>query len=83
MRIIKTIEDVDFATLGDYDVTDENICMKFDAKHGTVIYVAGMVNGDEDALVCLGAEGDSNEFSVAFYEPFKEFNKMWNELMKL
>ena len=42
-----------------------------------------MVNGDEDALVCLGAEGDSNEFSVAFYEPFKEFNKMWDELMKL
>ena len=29
------------------------------------------------------AEDGSNEFRVAFYEPFKEFNTMWDELMKL
>ena len=83
MRIIKVIEDVDFCFLGDWDMTDENLIMKFEPKHGIVIYVAGMVDGDEDSLVCLGAEDGSNEFRVAFYEPFKAFNTMWDELMKL
>ena len=82
-RIIKVIENVDFAFLGDWDVTDENIVMKFDPKHGTVIYVAGMIEGDPNSLMSLGAETGSNDFRVAFYEPFKEFNKMWDELMKL
>ena len=31
----------------------------------------------------LGAEEGSTDFKVAFYAPFKEFNKMWDELMKL
>ena len=83
MRIIKSIENVDFSVLDDWDVTDENINMKFEPKHGTVIYVAGMIDGDEDSLMCLGAEDGSNEFRVAFYEPFKTFNTMWDELMKL
>ena len=82
-RIIKVIENVDFAFLGDWDVTDENIVMKFDPKHGTIIYVAGMIEGNPNSLMSLGAEEGSTDFKVAFYEPFKEFDKMWNELMKL
>ena len=83
MRIIKSIENVDFFVLDDWDVNDENINMKFEPKHGIVIYVAGMIEGEEDSLMCLGAENGSNEFRVAFYEPFKAFNTMWDELMKL
>ena len=83
MRIIKSIENVDFFVLGDWDVTDENINMKLEPKHGIVIYVAGMIDGDEDSLVCLGAEDGSNDFSGALYETFKAFNTMWDELMKL
>lgn len=83
MRIIKTIKNVDFSVLGDWGITDENIGIKFEQKHGTVIYAASIVDGDEDALMCLGAEDGSNEFRVAFYEPFKAFSTMWNELMKL
>ena len=33
MRIIKSIENVDFFVLDDWDVTDENINMKFEPKH--------------------------------------------------
>ena len=83
MRIIKSIENVDFFVLDDLDVTDENINMKLEPKHGIVIYVAGMIDGDEDSLVCLGAEDGSNEFRVAFYEPFKAFNAMWDEWVRL
>lgn len=83
MRIIKSIENVDFFVLDDWDVTDENINMKLKPKHGIVIYVAGMIDGEEDLLVCLGAEDGSNEFRVAFYEPFKSVNTMWDEFMKL
>ena len=79
MRIIKSIENVDFFVLDDWDVTDENINIKFEPKHGIVIYVAGMIEGDEDSLVCLGAEDGSNEFRVAFYELFKVFNAMWDD----
>ena len=82
-RIIKVIEDVDFCFLGDWDMTDENLIMKFDPKHGTVIYVAGIIDGDPNSLMSLGAEEGSTDFKVAFYAPFKEFNKMWDELMKL
>lgn len=86
MRIIKTIENVDFFVLDDsddWDVTDENINIKLEPKHGIVIYIAGMIDGDEDSLMCLGAEDGSNEFRIAFYEPFKAFSTMWDELMKL
>ena len=83
MRIIKTIKNVDFSVLGDWDVYGEDIGMKFEPKHGTVIYAAGIYEDDEDALMCLGAEDGSNEFRVAFYEPFRAFNIMWNELMKI
>ena len=56
MRIIKVIEDVDFCFLGDWDMTDENLIMKFDPKHGTVIYVAGIIDGDHNSLMSLGTE---------------------------
>ena len=83
VRIIKVIENVDFFFLDDWDITDENVKMKFDPKHGTVIYVAGIIEGDPNSLMSLGAEEGSTDFKVAFYAPFKEFNKMWDELMKL
>ena len=83
MRIIKVIEAVDYCSLGAWDMTDHNLIMKFDPKHGTVIYVAGIIEGDPNSLMSLGAEEGSTDFKVAFYAPFKEFNKMWDELMKL
>ena len=52
-RIIKVIEDVDFCFLGDWDMTDENLIMKFDPKHGTVIYVAGIIEGDPYSIMSL------------------------------
>lgn len=66
MRIIKSIENVDFFVLDDWDVTDENINMKFEPKHGIVIYVAGMIEGEEDSLMCLGAEKAATNLELLF-----------------
>lgn len=84
MRIIKVIENTEFRTIecGDIDENDNCIIRVSDPKHGTVIYAAGMVEGDDDALVSLGAVDGSNEFRIAVHPEFLEFNQNWNLLMK-
>ena len=84
-RIIKVIENVDFAVIGDYDVTYEECKVKCEQKHGTIIYVAGLVEENENTLMCLGAETGKEQldFQVALYPPFLEFDKKWRDLMEI
>ena len=77
-RVIKIIRDVDFSILKDGEIDDNDMVkMMFEPKHGTVIYIAGMFEDNEDALLCMGAEDGSTEFKVAFYRHFREFEKEW------
>lgn len=83
MRIIKIIENTNFRTIDEGGIDDDNCTIRFsEPKHGIVIYVAGMVEGDDDALVSLGAVDGSNEFRIAIHPEFLEFNKNWDMLMK-
>lgn len=84
-RIIKVIEDVDFSTIGDYDITYGECKVKCEQKHGTIIYVAGLVEENENILMCLGAEPNEEKlnFQVALYSPFLEFDKKWRDLMEI
>lgn len=81
-RVIKIIRDVDFKAIDNYDLSDsDDITIGFQPKHGTVIYIAGLCEGDEDDLLCMGAEDGTMEFQVAFYPDFLEFNKGWLRLI--
>lgn len=86
-RIIKAIEDVDFGVVGDYDITYGECKFKCNQKHGTVIYVAGLVEENENILMCLGAEKGKDkehlDFQIALYPPFLEFDKKWRDLMEI
>lgn len=84
-RIIKVIEDADFSTIGDYDITYGECKVKCEQKHGTIIYVAGLVEENENVLMCLGAESNEEKliFQVALYPPFLEFDKKWRDLMEI
>lgn len=79
IRIIKIIRDVDFSILNDNDENDNII--KFEDKHGTVYYVAGLIEDDEDSLMCLGCEDGEKDLRFAFYDGFKEFKDGWNRLL--
>lgn len=91
-RIIKIIRDVDFGVLKDStDITDlyftsktfspsDSVEIEIETKHGTVIYVAGMVEGSEDSIICMGAEEGSHEYKIAFYKDYLKFKEKWNEL---
>ena len=82
IRVIRIMRDVDFFVMGDSDVDDENIMVKMEPRHGTVIYVAGMVeDGDEDELVSMGAADGESEFHIAFEQKFVEFSRGWYELI--
>lgn len=79
-RVIKVIRDVDFmewpeAEEDSFIDKNDNIVIHFHKKHGTVIYLAGMFE-DEDDLVCMGSE-DGKNFRIAVYKPFLEFEKGW------
>ncbi|MBQ2392085.1 MAG: hypothetical protein II306_10030 [Clostridia bacterium] len=77
-RVIKIIRDVDFSILKDGEIDDNDMVkMMFEPKHGTVIYIAGMFEDNEDCLLCMGAEDGSTKFKVAYYEHFREFQKEW------
>ena len=69
-RVIKVIRDVDFmewpeAEEDSFIDKNDNIVIHFHEKHGTVIYLAGMCE-DEDDLVCMGSE-DGKNFRIAAY----------------
>lgn len=77
-RVIKIIRDVDFSVLKSGEIDNHDMCkLMFEPKHGTVIYVAGMVENNEDDLLCMGAEEGSTEFKIAYYEHFRKFQKDW------
>lgn len=78
-RVIKVIRDVDFmewpeAEEDSFIDKSDNIVIRFKKKHGTVIYLAGMFE-DEDDLACMGSE-DGKNFRMAVYKPFLEFEKV-------
>ena len=79
IRIIKIIRDTDFSILND---NDENYnIIKFDDKHGTVYYVAGLIEDDEDALMCVGCVDGEKETRIAFHDGFKDFKEGWDKLL--
>lgn len=82
-RVIKIYRDVDFNVIDDYDFDDikDEIKMHYKSQHGTVIYIAGLVDGDEDSLMCMGAADGSTEFRPALYPDFLEFEKGWLRLI--
>lgn len=85
MRIIKIIKNTNFMTIDEDGIDDDNGTIRIrvsEPKQGTVIYAAGIVEGDDDALVSLGAVDGSNEFRLAAHPEFLEFNQNWNLLMK-
>ncbi len=86
MNIIRQIEDVDFMQWPDneneYGIdAKDNIFINLHPTRGTVIYVTGLVEGDDDSLMCLGAPKGSTDFRVALYAPFLEFEKGWYRLI--
>lgn len=74
-RVIKAIRDVDFSVMDGYDFDGDNVRIRYKPQHGTVVYIAGAVEGDEDSLICMGANDGSTEFKMAFYPDFLEFEK--------
>ena len=72
-KVIRVIHDVDFAVLNDQqpEYDDEgNAIVRLIDKHGTVVYIAGLVENNPDAIMTFGAEDGSNDYRVAFYKPF-------------
>lgn len=83
MRVIKIIRDTEFAPFINIARTgDDTYSLPTKAVKGTVIYVAGIIEEDEDALMCLGAVENSYEYSIAFHKGFKTFEEGWNKLIK-
>ena len=82
-RVIKVYRDVDFSIIDGYEIDDntDQIKMQTIEQHGTVIYVAGIVEGDDDALICMGAPSGSTEFRPVLYADFLEFEKGWLRLI--
>lgn len=82
-RVIKVYHDVNFNVISGYEIDDntDQIKMQTKEQHGTVIYVAGMVEGDDDALICMGAPSGSTEFRPALYADFLKFEKGWLRLI--
>lgn len=82
-RVIKIYRDVDFMVIDGYDFDDvkDGIKMNYKPQHGTVVYIAGLVEGDDDALMCMGAPNGSTEFRAAIYPDFLEFEKGWFRLI--
>ena len=75
-RIIKIIRDVDFSVLKSGEIDNHDMCkLMFEPKHGTVVYVAGMVENNEDDLLCMGAEEGSIEFNVNLLSEIEEIEK--------
>lgn len=71
-KVIRVIHDVDFAVLNEQPEFDDegNAIMRLIDKHGTVVYIAGLVENNPDAIMPFGAEDGSNDYRVAFYKPF-------------
>lgn len=85
-RVIRIIRDVDFLQWPDdpkdHGIDENDNCfVNFKKMHGTVIYVAGLIEGDEDDLLCMGAPEGSNEFRIAVYGPFMDFEVRWLRLL--
>ena len=83
MRVIKTFENTTFMTFEGGGVDENDICrVRFSEPiTGTVVYAAGMVEGDDDALVALGAADGSDEFRIVYHPGFIEFEKGWYALI--
>lgn len=80
-RIIKLIEDTDFHRWENGTITEQDeIAVRFIPEHGTVIYVAGVFEDDDDALICMGAKEGETEFRVAVHDGFRAFEKAWYRL---
>ena len=85
-RIIYTVDDVDFHTFADddpdYTIDGDNIEVQLVKKHGTLLFVAGACEDDDNALVCFGVPEGEEEGRIAFHPDFKRFEDAWNELIK-
>lgn len=82
-RVIRIIRNVDFSVMEEYpfDGAKDGIGVRFERKHGTVLYVAGVVENDENALMCFGVEDGKTEGRIAFYKDFGKFDKGWRKLI--
>lgn len=83
MRVLKTFENTVFRTLEGGEIDGDDICrIRFsEPQHGTVMYVAGLVEGEDDAVVALGAAAGSDEYHIVYHDGFKEFEKGWYALI--
>lgn len=86
MRVILRIPDTEFSLFRDIERKEEKDDIYFvlpkKKYHGTVLYVAGMVEGDEDDLVCLGRPDGEDNAMIAFHNRFSEFRDAWNAAVK-
>lgn len=83
MKILKTFLNTAFQTIESGGIDSDDTCrIRFsEPQHGTVIYVTGLVEGDDDAVVALGAAAGSDEFRVVYHDGFIEFEKGWYALI--
>lgn len=73
-QVIRVIHDVDFAVMAGHEMSEngDDAILKLEEKHGTVIYVTGLVEDDPDAIIVFGAEDGETNFRVAFYKPYAQ-----------
>jgi hypothetical protein len=84
-RTIMSIPNQKFSLMVPPYTDGKDIFMNFSEEcTGTIYLVAGMIDGDEDALVAFGLPDGmaKKEATVAFWEHFETFNMMWKRMVK-
>lgn len=82
-RIILRIPNQKFQFMADWGVDDENLYVDFSEEYtGTILLVADMVEGDEDALTPFGVPDGETKGRIAFWPQIKEFESIWEKMVK-
>lgn len=77
-KVIMEIPNQEFSFI---TATTPNFCIGAPIK-GTILLVNKIWEDDEDLLACIGIPDGKDEGSIAFWEHFPEYEKLWNKMLE-
>ena len=83
-RIILVIPEQEFCFLenGDVDVDSDSITCKFSEPYtGTLFFVAGIVDGDDDAVEVFGVPDGETTGHIAFSKAAHDITDAWKKVL--